>query len=427
MAQGCDVVLQSSSFTTPPRCASCGMPQQTTRITKLSQRRGNWTSTRSFQIPYCNPCADRAKTTKTKGVLFAFIAFGLVAVFSLLGLVAPGIPGVILVALPIVLGLGFAITAMTALAPKAPPLPALATGEAVRLVKFNNNQSTLHCVHPQFAEELARANGTQPIPKSRSAWFGSGALWIALLLGPVMAGTMWFLGHPEVHVDNAGSEPLQVWVDGKPKLVVETNVSGGVPPSFSIGHGKHTYGYSAVGASAPEKTIDADTTMMDGHLYNPGKTGCYWLVADSYGSASVMGMRDGPQPIQEFYTFDKVDTWFGDNPQSIQVSSGESGGTRVALQRAKMCMELAEHGCTEAEREEFVACERAAKDEDGLDKCAQAVTCGEAKPTLSASKATSPAAHAGGHPASPHAGPRPSATPHPAAGTHPSGAATKTK
>jgi hypothetical protein len=397
MGQGSDVVLQSNTFTVPPRCASCGMPQQTTRTTKLSKKQGRTTTTRSFQIPYCNPCADRAKGTQVKGALFAVATLGIVLAFSAFELLVPGLPAALLVGLPIVLSLGFAIAAMTTLAPKPPPLPAVATGDAVRLVKFNGNQSWLHCAHPQWADEFARANGTQPIQKSRTHVFGSGSLWMAILTGPIAAIGLWFLGHPEVRVDNAGAEAVQVWVDGKPGIVAEPNPTGSNPPSFYIGRGKHTYGRSKVGASAPEATVDADTTMMDAHLYNPSKTACYWLVADSYGNASVMGMQRGPQPIQEFYTFDKVDTWFGDNPQSIEVDSHASGGTRVALQRAKMCMELAEHGCSDADRETFVSCERAAKDETGLDACAKAVTCGNAKPSVAQSKGTTPASHSSAH------------------------------
>ena len=412
MAQGSDVVLQSNTVTMPQRCASCGVPPQTTRTTRLQKKQGSWTTTRSFQIPYCNPCADRAKATATKGVLFGLSALGIVVLLSALSFVAPGLPAAVLIGLPLVAALGFAIAAMTALAPKSPPLPAVATGDAVRLVKFSGAQLTLHCAHPQWADELARANGSQPIPKTRSSKFGSGALWTSLLVGPFAAGGAWFLSHPQVHVDNAGSDTVQVWLDGKPSLVVPPNANGAEPPAIWVGHGKHTYGRSKVGASAPEATIDADTTMMDAHLYNPSKTACYWLVADSYGGASVMGMQRGPQPLQEFYTFDKVDTWFGDNPQSIEVQQGESGGTRVALQRAKMCMELAEHGCTDADRERFVDCERAAKDEDGLDKCAKEVSCGSAKPSVAQSKGTS-AAHPGTH-AAPSSHPAPHATTAPA-------------
>ncbi len=419
MAQGSDVVLQSNTFTVPPRCASCGSPQQTTRTTKLVKKQGNWTTTRSFQIPYCTPCADRAKGTRAKGVMFAVATLGIVFVLSSLNLVAPGLPAVVLIGLPLVLSIGFAIAAMTALAPKAPAPPAMATGDAVRLVKFSGSQSTLHCVHPQWADEFARANGTQPIPKSRMHVFGSGSLWMAILAGPLAAGGLWFLGHPQVHIDNAGAEAVQVWLDGKQSLVVQPNSNGSDVPAIYVGRGKHTYGRSKVGASAPEATVDADTTMMDAHLYNPSKTACYWLVADSYGESSVKGMQRGPQPIQEFYTFDKVDTWFGDNPQSIEVDNNASGGTRVALQRAKMCMELAQHGCTDAEREHFVDCERAAKGEEALDQCAKAVTCGDAKPSVSQSKGTTPASHSSAHTTPPHTPPHPAPAP-----TH-SGAKTK--
>ena len=132
--QGFDVVLMSSSFAHPPRCSSCGGPQETTLDAKKMQQQGNWRTTRTFQIPYCNACASRAKSTRMKGWLFGGATLGIALVFSLLSLVAPGLPFPVLIGLPVILSLGFAIVAMTALAPKVPAAPATAKGDAVRLI-----------------------------------------------------------------------------------------------------------------------------------------------------------------------------------------------------------------------------------------------------------------------------------------------------
>jgi hypothetical protein len=316
---------------------------------------------------------------------------------------------VVLILLPILFAVVFAVLAMTALAPKAPAPPAMAAGDAVKLISFDGSRSTLYCVNPMWGDEFARANGVQPVQKSRSAFFGANCLLVALVFAPILAGGTWFLAHPQVHVDNAGAEALQIWVDGKPRTIVEANKTGGVPPSFFIAHGKHTFGYSKVGATQPEATVEKDATMVDAHLYNPAKTGCYWLVADSYGSASTAGISQGPQPIQEFYSFDKVDTWFGDNPQSVEVQNGQSGDTRVALQRAKECMFLADKGCDESTREQFVTCQRAAGSEEASKRCTDGLTClGGAKPA----PGTAPSPHAGPHPSAhtpPHTAPHPSA------------------
>jgi hypothetical protein len=410
--QGCDVVLQSNSFHIPLKCASCGGAQQTTRTAKKTVKQGNWTTTRSFQIPYCGPCAARAQATWMKGLIFAGITIALAAVFSAIGFVAPGLPAPLLIGLPVVLSLGFAIVAMTALGPKAPPLPATAKGEAVKLVKFSGSMSTLYCVNPQWAAEFAQMNGVQPLPKSRAMFFGAGTLTFALIAAPLFAGGTWFFAHPQVHIDNAGPDALQIWLDGKKSIVVPSNVNGSPPPSIFVPKGKHVFGWSKEGAAAPEGTADANVTMNDAHVYNPEETACYWLVADSYGSASVMGVQKGPQPIQEFYTFDKVDTWFGDNPQTISVDHSSRGGTRVALQRAKACMYLAEHGCDAADRDKFIECEKAATDDESFKKCEDAVSCGavnakKSEPTATAKAATGTAGHAG-HAAPAH---------HPAAAT----------
>jgi hypothetical protein len=415
--QGCDVVLQSSSFRIPLKCASCGGAQQTTRTAKKTVKQGNWTTTRSFQIPYCGPCAARAQTTWMKGLLFAGITIGLAALLSGLGLVAPGLPAALLIGLPIGLSLCFAVVAMTALAPKAPPLPATAKGDAVKLVKFSGSTSTLYCSNAQWGTEFAQMNGVQPLPRSRSMFFGAGTLTFALVAAPLFAAGTWYVAHPQVHVDNAGNEALQIWLDGKKSVVVPVNTNGVSPPSIFVPKGKHTFGWSKEGATAPQATVDANVTMNDAHLYNPEETGCYWLVADSYGAASVMGVEKGPQPVREFYSFDKVDTWFGENPQSISVQSGQGGGTRVALQRAKACMYLAEHGCDAEARDKFIACQKAANDEAAFNRCEDAVACGtvgkseRGEPT--ATKGAATPAHAAGHPA-----------PHPAG--HPVGTASPT-
>jgi hypothetical protein len=231
-------------------------------------------------------------------------------------------------------------------------------------------------------------------------------------VAPLAAGVVWFMTHPEIRIDNAGTTALQIWLDGKPRIVVQPNTAGVAPPSIYVPYGTHKLGYSPVDAAQPVATLEGNARMMDDFLYNPGETACYWLEADAYGSASVKGISQGPQPIQEFYSFDKVDTWFGDNPQSISVSSGQSGGTRIALQRAKACMELAEHGCTLESRIEFQKCIIAAKSDAEFDKCGDEVRChGSEEPTA---EEGTPSTAEPGHPAHPSPHATPHATPHPA-------------
>jgi hypothetical protein len=187
------------------------------------------------------------------------------------------------------------------------------------------------------------------------------------------------------------------------------------PPSIWIGYGQHMLGYSKVGATRPDATVSAPLTMSDDFLYNPQQTGCYWLVANAYGSASVAGVAQGPQAIKEFYSFDNVSTWFGDNPQSVKVSKGQSGDTRVALQRAQACMDLARLGCSDAVRAEFVRCQQAAKSDEAFQQCDRTVSCARQEPAAPAS----PAARASTTPHEPHPATEPrEARPPPAHSAH---------
>lgn len=390
LEQGREVTINGLSFRLPSTCASCGAPQQTSRTTSKMNSYGARRVTRSFQVPYCNACAARARSFGVKGGVLAAAALGISLVLAVVPFVVTGIPLAVALLLALVVAIGFGVAAMTALAPKAPPLPATTQGNAVRLVKFNSATSTLHCSNAAWAEEFARMNNALAQPRKRGHGFGIGALVTGLLVGPVGAGVAWAVAHPSVHVDNATAESIQLWIDGQPSIVVPSNQGGAVPPSVDVSYGSHKFGYSKSGASQPEATVDADVTMHDAHLYNPGKTACYWLDADAYGSATVHGIVQGPQPIKEFYSFDKVDTWFGGNPQSITVQNGNSGGTRVALQRASECMELARANCPVAAREALIDCERGARDDASFDACTAKAraSCGGTQPPSSPSPST---------------------------------------
>lgn len=368
MAEGRIVTLHSSSYSTPPVCCSCGAPQQTTIATKQSKgRAGGGSTTLTMNFPYCQPCADRAKAFKSKQVMAVLIALAASAVVAGLVFAIPALPMVAAIVVAAVIGIGGTIGAAVGMKPKDPPLPATAAGEAVRILSFKpgGGQTQLYCSNATWAEHFARANNAPIIPKSKTQGFLAGPIVVAFIAAPIAAVACWMGAHPTVHVDNPSSEAMQIWLDGNKAMVVEANGNG----SLDVGYGKHTFGWSKTDVSSPSSTVDGDVHVGDDHLYNPGKTGCYWLVADAYGSASTAGLQKGPQPIQEFYHFDKVDTWFGDNPQSIEVGSHESGGTRVALQRAKMCMETVKHGCPVSVREQLVTCQRAATTDDAFDKC----------------------------------------------------------
>jgi hypothetical protein len=375
--EGREVVLQSSTFTMPASCASCRGPKQVTLNASHRQSRAvRGTVTRTFAIPYCGPCAARITANHKQGLKFGWLALLMTVVLAALGFAVPGLPGVVLVGFPTLAVIGFAVAVMTNLAPKAPPPPATSSGPAVRLTSFKKDKSVLYCTNAAWAGEFAQANGVNATPRNRRETFGRGSLTIGLLLAPGAALGVWFAAHPQVHIDNAGASAMQIWVDDKPRMVVQANASGAEQPSMYVPFGKHTFGYSPVGEARPVATVEGNAKMMDDFLYNPGETACYWLIADSYGSASVSGIAQGPQPIQEFYSFDNIDTWFGENPQSVSVSNGRTGDTRIALQRAKACMDLVEHGCSIEVRQQFQTCVRTANTDADFDKCGAQVRCG---------------------------------------------------
>jgi hypothetical protein len=419
---GFDVVIESSSINMPPRCASCGAPKETTVNTSSARRSGNRTIRRTFAIPYCASCAARAKSARNRKALTSFVGFALALILATIELVFPGLPIWVLLPMTTVIAFGAAFAVSTALAPPAPPLPAVARGEAVRLVSFKDARSVLHCVHPDWAADLARGNGTMATPKVRRVHFATAALVFAGILTPLTAVIAWVVTNPSVYIDNAGKEALAIWVDGEVVSTAAPTSHASKPSHILVPYGKHRFGYSPVGSSVPVATIDARVSMFDAHLYNPAKTACYWLVANSYGSASVAGVQQGPQPIREFYSFDKVDTWFGENPQTIQVSNGQSGDTRIALQRARVCMDLAERGCDSDARAKFMECQRAATSDAAMDACDEQATCARHAPPaidLKGPAAPSPppapkAAPAAAKPAATHAtsaAPRPTPAP----------------
>jgi hypothetical protein len=387
------------SFNVPPTCASCGAPQQTTRTTSKMNSYGRRRVTRSFQVPYCAACAAREQAFGSKGLVLGAVALVVALVLSALPLAIRALPAGVAVGVALVVAIVFGVVVKTVLAPRHPPPPATTAGRAVRLVKFDHATSTLHCTNAAWGQEFAQRNGVQAIPKSRGQGFGTGALLIAVFCAPLGSGIAWAVAHPSVHVDNGGPVALQIYVDGSPEIVVQPNTAGLEPPTLSVAYGRHTFGASRIGASKPETTVDADVTINDAHLYNPGKTACYWLVAASYGSASVAGISQGPQPIKEFYSFDNVNIWFADTPQSITVDNGQSGGTRVALQRAATCMQIAKAGCPFAVRDQFVNCQRAARDDAAFEACTAAAKAGcvggggAPTPASTAAAAHTPATH----------------------------------
>ncbi len=184
--------------------------------------------------------------------------------------------------------------------------------------------------------------------------YSLGTVGLSFVLAAAGSGAVWFLTHPQVHVDNASSEPVQIWLDGKKALQINANSHR----ALRVHVGDHKFGWSPKGASKPQHSVKGPVSMLKGHLYNPGKTASYWLVVDTYGNSSGAGKSWGPQPIKEYYQFDSVDTWFGDNPEMVKVKRGQKGKVKTAVQRAKIGMKFAK--CSLEVRQDLVQCQRTA-------------------------------------------------------------------
>lgn len=191
----------------------------------------------------------------------------------------------------------------------------------------------------------------------------------AIVLGPLIAMPTFYALHPTMRIDNAGGEPIDVWVDGVRVITVAANVEGHPPPFVRLSVGKHRLAYSAVGAPVGLHEIEVEASPLGDHLYSPGGSGCYWLSVTAYGGASTHGIDHGPLALAEFHHLSGVDVWFGDNPAKVSAPWIRRGTVRVAVQRWQACMELAAIGCDPSQRRGFVDCMRTIDGHSGSSDC----------------------------------------------------------
>ena len=292
--RGCDVVLDSQAYRVPQYCASCGTGQQTSLQTVKSNLVGS--RKQAFSIPYCNACAGRVKQWKRRQWRVGWATLGLAFALAALGLAFPQWPLLALLGLPTLLCAAFAVAGMLVAAPGEPPKPATARGEAVRLVDFGPHRYVLYCVNADWGHAFARANGVAAHARLRVQRFAVGSLVIALVATPLASLVVWSVAHPRIVIDNAGTGPLQIWVDGQPVQAVLPGEDNNRLNRVFVTFGTHRLGYSNVGDPAPVATIEASAPLAGGeHVYNPGKTACYELKVDRYGSTKTDDAASEPQ------------------------------------------------------------------------------------------------------------------------------------
>lgn len=365
MQQGQGAVLNVPAyFTAPQSCANCCAPAQTTLAVAREIRKLGRRITRTYSIPHCHSCAARTNAHGKKRSLLGLLVFGVALVLSLVGFLLPGLPGEVLVVVPVVATLIAGIVAYVVLIPKKADAPASSSVEAISLLAFNDAMATFYCANAKWATEAATLNQGHVTPtKSRTmyrAWahpvFGS-------VLALVGAGIVFAVAHPKVCLDNPTKNDVQFWMDDERLKVV----SAGRYALEDLPHGDHTFGWSKVGASKPEGTVEGSVAIGDAHLVNAYEAGCYWIEGAVYGSAKMKdSFKPGPQPLLGFYAFDKVDVWFGSLPTSVRTKS--SGETRVAVNSYKMCTNL-RGSCPDAMIKEALACDAKTDDEAQASSC----------------------------------------------------------
>jgi hypothetical protein len=351
-------------MTMPTGCCRCGAPSTHQMKTSVQVRGFGSNKTRSIEVPYCAGCAARAKKIQSARTMLYLQAIGIALVAGCFGLVASFLPKVALITVPIVIG----VLAAVVLRQRA--------GNNVDdpwgawLQKGTAKDSTFFCTRAEWAQQFAQANG---VTATAGTYSDNVQPWIgALVVAAGAAALVAFAVRPEVYVDNGGKEPVQIWIDGKPSIVAPaTRAKGQTRPTIEVSKGSHVFGWSKVGASAPTgQTKPRAVELFGDHLYNPNSTACYWLEVSTYGTANAKGMQQGPQPLDEFYTFKSISNWFKDNPPSVSTKS--SGETRTAINTMKVCEELTEDGCSMEVKKSFTLCAGKAyakDDKNAFDDC----------------------------------------------------------
>ena len=159
---------------------------------------------------------------------------------------------------------------------------------------------------------------------------------VALVVAGFCVGAWFFYAtREEVVIDNMSTIDVSIFVDGKKVASVLPNLLETKPASIRVTRGKHTLGYAMGAADKPVETTSVEVTDAPVHLYNPGKTSCYWV----YGGASR------PLHVEDYYELAAIDGWF------LPSSSGAS------LQRNRPCISLAEKHCPLGIRNELIDCQ----------------------------------------------------------------------
>ena len=156
----------------------------------------------------------------------------------------------------------------------------------------------------------------------------------------VVVGLVYASGKSCLHiVNNSGAGAVTIFVDGE---AVEKDVpytageDSSKTRSATIPAGKH----KVEAKDASGKVLDTQTMDFDGffatYLFAPAhspKT-CFVLQTDAYGASRVANPFTQLDPTRSLWKVTKsVDTWWRDNPDSVNLKKKQSGATKTAMRQ----------------------------------------------------------------------------------------------
>lgn len=359
----------------PQRCAACGIESSSA-----------WTFVRlnaDFGFSRCADCsaAAAAKPKKLAALVLLSVSLGLSIPIYFYNS-AHIFPAWMLLTLPTVVALPFAALFAWLLFGRGEVPARIRSAPAVQFTHLAPGVRHYLCRNELWARELERVNGITLRPVTaldKSAppvWAFAGI--VALV--PLISLATWNSKYPDVFVDNASKEAMQIWVDGQRAALVSAHSDGRIPPTIRVAKGKHRFGFSAADGKTPTHEIEADVTHGNQSLYNPGEHGCYRRKVTLYktkwystGGAEhherAPAYQDGPISIQEFYELPKIDDWFTESPHETSFGNSSVGYWRIALLRHARCTEMAAKECSLASRQRLISCEMVAKSAADVTRC----------------------------------------------------------
>jgi len=311
----------------PEECACCA--EAASHRSALTRADGA-----SLLVGYCDECAEHQASSSSR-VLSLTLASVLLALTSAAGLplFAPRL-GLFSLSLW-VCGLSSLPLLLVFLPTRKISPPHAARGPAVL---WGSGQQLL-CAAPAYAERVVALNGGELSRTVLPERWGSAWLSAGPVLGVGAACLSFFVYHPLLRVLNLGPVRVEVAIDGK-RLVSVDSTSNESPAGGALVRvpaGAHTLSVvsSVDGSALGETSVEFHSGAV--HLFAFGADDtCFWLETTGYGKERRAAPSYQPLPAAEHFWVlpGGIDTWFAANPAPSDANSRTSGGLLTALRQA---------------------------------------------------------------------------------------------